>query len=222
MAPRLIIFDCDGVLVNSEEIYQTAEREFLADAGLDFEPVAYAREFMGLSPRAWRTKLEAAGLERARPLSSEFFDRMTAGAGIRLEQELTEIPGARDIIARLSALRCVASSTPTPRLRWKLERTGLLDLFDPHVFSSDMVANGKPAPDLFLHAAAKLGVQPADCIVVEDSANGVLAGKAAGMFVVGFVAGKHCGDGHDQSLLLAGADVIVSDYRGLEALAGSI
>ena len=83
-----------------------------------------------------------------------------------------------------------------------------------------MVENGKPAPDLFLHAAATMSVRPEDCVVVEDSANGVLAGKAAGMRVVGFVAGKHCAGDHASSLLKAGADMIVADYRGLEALTG--
>jgi HAD superfamily hydrolase (TIGR01509 family) len=217
-AARLIIFDCDGVLVNSEEIYQAAELEALASAGIIFEPSAYAQEFMGLSPVTWRTKLESVGLENAKPLSAEFFERMSDYTVDRLEEHLAALPGAWDTIKRLPSLLCVASSTPFARLRWKLERTGLLELFDPNIFSSDMVENGKPAPDLFLHAASAMRVHPSDSIVVEDSANGVLAGKAAGMRVVGFVAGKHCGGDHGSSLLRAGADMIVSDYRGLEAL----
>jgi len=218
--PKLIIFDCDGVLVNSEEIYQAAELEALASAGLVFDPSAYTREFMGLSPAAWRTKLESVGLEKAKPLSAEFFQRMSDCTVDRLDQHLAALPGSHDTITRLPSLRCVASSTPSKRLRWKLERTGLLDLFDPHIFSSDMVDNGKPAPDLFLHASARMGIRPEHCVVVEDSANGVLAGKAAGMRVVGFVAGKHCVGDHAGSLSRAGADVIALDYRSLEALLG--
>jgi len=217
-APRLIIFDCDGVLVNSEEIYQAAELEFLCSAGLVCEPVAYAEQFMGLSPAAWRSKLEAMGRETGKPLSAAFFDQMSASTAGQLEERLAALPGAGETILRLATRRCVASSTPYARLRWKLERTGLLEMLDPHVFSSDMVENGKPAPDLFLHAAASMGVDPVDCIVIEDSANGVLAGKAAGMRVVGFVAGKHCSGDHASRLLRAGADVIVEDYRSLEAL----
>lgn len=213
----LIIFDCDGVLVNSEEIYQAAELERLESAGLVFEPGVYTRTFMGLAPAAWRATLERIAEERLRPFSPRFFDELADYTEARLETHLAAVPGAKSTISRLSTSRCVASSTPSARLRWKLEHTGLIDLFDPHLFSSDMVANGKPALDLFLHAAAAFGARPEECVVVEDSANGVLAGKAAGMHVIGFMAGGHCVGDHGNSLVLAGADVLVASYDDLEA-----
>lgn len=215
---KLIIFDCDGVLVNSEEIYIAAELEFLAEIGAVFEQATYMQSFMGLSPSTWREKLRPAVEQNlGKALPADFFDRMQTSAASRIETDLAALPGAYDTIGKISALRCVASSTPSVRLRWKLQHTGLSDLFAPHIFSSDMVKNGKPAPDLFLHAAATMGIEPADCLVVEDSANGVLAGKAAGMSVIGFTGGKHCLAGHSDILLSCGADAIVESYTGLAA-----
>ncbi len=213
---KLIIFDCDGVLVNSEEIYIAAELEFLAGIGASFERGPYMQAFMGLSPRMWRGKLEpAVEANIGKALPADFFDRLHAFAVAKIETGLAALPDAYETIDAIAMRRCVASSTPSPRLRWKLQRAGLIDLFGPHIFSSDMVVNGKPAPDLFLHAAATMSVDPADCLVVEDSANGVLAGKAAGMKVVGLTAGGHCMDGHADILLDSGADIIVDSYAGL-------
>lgn len=215
---KLIIFDCDGVLVNSEEIYIAAELEFLAEIGAVFEQASYMQSFMGLSPSMWREKLRPAVEQNlGKTLPADFFDRMQTSAASRIETDLAALPDAYGTIGEISALRCVASSTPSVRLHWKLRRAGLIDLFAPHIFSSDMVKNGKPAPDLFLHAAATMGIEPADCLVVEDSANGVLAGKAAGMKVVGLTAGGHCLDGHADILSSSGADVIVESYAALPA-----
>jgi HAD superfamily hydrolase (TIGR01509 family) len=213
---KLIIFDCDGVLVNSEEIYIAAELEFLASVGATFEQATYMQSFMGLSPRMWRERLRPAVEENiGRALPLDFFDRMHAFAAEKIEADLAALPDARETICQIMALRCVASSTPSERLRWKLRHAGLIDLFVPHIFSSDMVKNGKPAPDLFLHAAASTGVSPAECLVVEDSANGVLAAKAANMSVVGFTGGNHCLAGHGNILLDCGADIIVESFAKL-------
>ncbi|RUZ77589.1 HAD family phosphatase [Mesorhizobium sp. M7A.F.Ca.US.006.01.1.1] len=219
---KLIIFDCDGVLVNSEEIYQAAELEYLTAAGITFEPGAYTQAFMGLSPAMWQAKLEAIGQERAKPLSPRFFEQLADYTNERLRKDLAALPDARNVISRLPAPKCVASSTPLARLRWKLEHTGLVDLFDPHIFSSDMVVNGKPEPDLFLHAAGAMGVHARDCIVIEDSVNGVLAGKAAGMRVIGFTAGNHCAGTHGDGLLRHGADALVGAYEDLEVTLASL
>ncbi|MEI9420929.1 HAD family phosphatase [Mesorhizobium sp. Cs1299R1N1] len=219
---KLVIFDCDGVLVNSEEIYQAAELEYLASAGLIFESDVYKQTFMGLSPTTWQAKLEAIGQERAKPLSPRFFEQLADYTSQRLQKYLAALPGAQNVINRLSASRCVASSTPLARLHWKLEVTGLIDLFDPYIFSSDMVANGKPEPDLFLHAADTMGVHPDECVVIEDSVNGVLAGKAAGMRVIGFTAGNHCTGSHGVALSRHGADCLVGAYADLEVALADI
>ncbi len=214
----LIIFDCDGVLVNSEEIYLAAELEFLATAGVVLERDVYTDTFMGLSPPMWQAKLQSIIAEqRSAPLPSDFFARLDEHTTARIEVHLAALPDARRSIGRIKARRCVASSTPSTRLRWKLQQTGLLGLFDPHIFSSDMVRNGKPAPDLFLHAATTMGAQPWECVVVEDSVNGVMAGKAAGMQVIGFTAGAHCAGNHGDRLAMAGADRVVGRYGDLAA-----
>lgn len=98
---------------------------------------------------------------------------------------------------------------------WKLAHTGLADLFRGNLFSTDLVEYGKPAPDLFLHAAKTMQHLPGDCVVVEDSKNGVLAAKRAGMKAIGFTAANHCLDEHGATLREAGADVVVQTYAGL-------
>lgn len=210
-AHDLVIFDCDGVLVDSEAIYVAAELEFLARAGVRLERRAYMRQFMGLGPRDWQLRLDAHFRERtgAGP-PADFFAALDAFVVEALRARLTALPGARAAVAGVGGLRCVASSTPLPRLRWKLERTGLLDLFAPNLFSADQVPRGKPAPDLFLLAAATLAAEPRRCVVVEDSANGVRAGRAAGMRVIGVTAGGHCLDGHAATLTASGADLVIA------------
>lgn len=109
----------------------------------------------------------------------------------QFEIDLDPIPGIADVLASLTGPRAVASSSTPDRLRLSLGVTGLWDSFAPHVYSATMVRNGKPAPDLFLFAANRLGVAPADCIVIEDSPAGIRAARAAGMRVVGFLGGSH-------------------------------
>jgi HAD superfamily hydrolase (TIGR01509 family) len=213
-----IIFDCDGVLVDSEAIYVDAELEFIARAGVRFERGAYIQTFMGLAPDEWRRLLSAEMRARTgRAPAAGFFTSLDASVMEAFEEGLTALPGARAAVAGVRALRCVASSTPLERLTWKLQRTGLLDLFTPHLFSSDMVPHGKPAPDLFLHAAATLGVDPRHCIVVEDSINGIRAARAAGMGAIGFAGGTHCLDGHAADLTASGADVVIDAFADLGA-----
>ena len=214
---KLVIFDCDGVLIDSEEIYVASEIEFLANAGVEFERSAYMEAFMGLSPDEWRVKIEAAGRERnGHPLPENFFESLHRFIMQRFETELRPISGVRSAVSNLDTICCVASSTPLPELRWKLRHAGIADLFSANIFSADMVDRGKPAPDLFLHAAAVLAIEPAHCVVVEDSANGVAAGKAAGMKVIGFTGGGHCLPDQETTLMDNGAKVVIDDFAELE------
>ncbi len=213
---KLVIFDCDGVLINSEEIYVSSEIQFLSDAGFHFERKAYMEAFMGLSHNDWFAKLETAAQKRnGHPLPENFFDSLDTYIRQRFESELQSISGVRSAVSNLELMCCVASSTPLPFLQWKLEHTGIADLFSPRVFSADMVDRGKPAPDLFLHAAAELGIDSRHCIVVEDSANGVIAGKTAGMKVIGFTGGDHCLADQEAILMGAGAEVVIDDFANL-------
>ncbi len=126
--------------------------------------------------------------------------------------ELTEVPGAGQAVAAMTLPKAIASSGSMPGMERKLKRTGLWVHFVPHVYSADHVTNAKPAPDLFLHAAAALGVVPADCLVLEDSVNGVLGARAAGMTVWGFLGGGHADDGLGRRLLEVGAERLVRDW----------
>jgi HAD superfamily hydrolase (TIGR01509 family) len=113
--------------------------------------------------------------------------------------------------------KCVASSSSIDRIRVSLESTDLIRFFEPNLFSASEVRHGKPAPDLFLHAAAKMRVDPGDCFVVEDSIVGVVAAVAAGMTVIGFAGASHVSSGLDNHLRAAGARTVISDMRTLKS-----
>ncbi len=130
--------------------------------------------------------------------------------------------GARAAIESIEMPRCGASSSSPEGLQWKLKHTNLIDLFEPNLFSTQLVENGKPAPDLFLLAADRMGVPPSECVVIEDSSNGVRAGRSAGMKTIGFTAGSHCLDDHGDTLLADGADMIVDSYEMLPAAIGQL
>ncbi|MBT4890103.1 MAG: HAD family phosphatase [Rhodospirillales bacterium] len=215
---KLIIFDCDGVLVNSEAIYIAAELKFLKQAGLDLDRRDYMKSFMGMPTNEWQDKLSAKACEAlGKPLEDSFFEALSGYVLERFKTNLTAISGVHDAISAIGLRCCVASSSSNERLHWKLEHTGLAKFFEGVVFSSDMVPRGKPEPDLFLHAASAMNVRPENCIVIEDSANGVLAGKAAGMAVIGFNGGDHCLDGHEDELVSVGADRVIDDFAVLKS-----
>ena len=150
-----------------------------------------------------------------RRLPADLQARTLAAVVDAFERELVPIRGVADAIAALDRPCCVASSSEPQRIRRSLELTGLLRYFEPHLFSATMVARGKPAPDIFLHAAREMGVSPARCIVIEDSVPGVIGARAAGMKVLGFRGGGHCAPGHDENRRDAGADVVFGEMRDL-------
>lgn len=208
-----IIVDCDGVLVNSEEILQEVELAVLAEAGLVYDRHDYMARFMGTSESSWWQGLEFDAVARlGRSIVNEvrglLAERMRAELGTRL----AEIPGAAAAISRVRHPKAVASSSGTESLHLKLKMVGHWDLFAPHVYSADDVSATKPAPDLFLHAAGKLGVEATQCLVIEDSVNGIVAGRAAGMRVWGFVGGEHHNHDSGARLLDAGAERLVSNW----------
>jgi len=209
---KAVIFDCDGVLVDSEVIALEVELEMLAEQGLTFDRTDYAIRFMGLSTEAYHAAIDVEAKARlGRPISEAIrqSDRLRAV----MVAKLTEVPGAGDAIAGLKLPKAIASSGSMDGLERKLKRTGLWTLFEPHVYGADHVAQAKPAPDLFLHAAAALAVAPADCLVLEDSLNGVVAARAAGMTVWGFLGGGHASDALGARLVGAGAARLVRDWK---------
>jgi HAD superfamily hydrolase (TIGR01509 family) len=184
----LVIFDCDGVLVDSEPISFAVLRDTLVSAGVELSESRAYRQFLGKS-MASITRMIADEFHIT--LSDEHIEAMRTELFARFEAELQPVPGIAAMLDGLTLPRCVASSSQMERIRLSLTRTGLIGYFEPHIFSATMVARGKPAPDLFLHAAASMGFAPADCIVVEDSPAGIQAAHAAGMKVFAFTGASH-------------------------------
>jgi len=211
--PGLIIFDCDGVLVDSEPIAIRVLVEGLAAAGYAIDEATAYERFLGRSLAAMQSILrEDAGLI----LSPEHIERMRLRLFGAYRRELKPMAGIVAELDRLTMPYCVASSSQPERLRFSLEVTGLLARFEPHLFSAAMVGQGKPAPDLFLLAAERMGARPADCLVIEDSAAGIEAARRAGMRVFGFVGGGHAVHAAYRAKLAALApDAVFEDMRKL-------
>lgn len=210
--PGLVIFDCDGVLVDSEPIANRVFRHMLAELGLVLAPEAMDELFVG---RAMHDCLAHASELLGRALPDDFEPEHDRRLFAALAQELTVIPGVPSVLERLATPHCVASNGSPDKVRFSLRQVGLLPRFEGRLFSAAQVERGKPAPDLFLHAARAMGVAPADCVVVEDTPTGVRAGVAAGMRVLGFAARTA-----ELRLREAGATRVFADMRELPALLG--
>lgn len=216
-----VIFDCDGVLVDSEAGGLDASADYLRGHGLSFTEADLVRRFNGLRDDVFAAELTAAYVvANGAPPPNGFFDGLAA-ARRSGAQELRAIDGAAKALAAVRMRKAVASSSRESYLISKLIRTGLHDLVAPHIYSAERVEHGKPAPDIFLYAAERLAIAPARCLVVEDSVHGVAAGLAAGMTVWGFAGGSHCFDGHVESLARAGAERVYSDFAAFTAAIGS-
>jgi len=212
--PDLVIFDCDGVLVDSELIFARV----LAECLIAVELPTTIDEAIALGFGKNRTTLSAAVEARlGRALPDSFFEMFAARSAAAFARELVPVPGVEELLAALPAPRCVASNGHLGRVRQRLAMTGLLPLFDPHVFSASQVAYGKPAPDLFLFAAQQLGARPGNCTVVEDSIPGVEGAIAAQMPVVGFCGGSHCPQDHAERLSAAGCSRVFARMPDLAA-----
>ena len=214
----LVIFDCDGVLVDSEVIACRAVSEVLVEFGFTLPVDEIAERFIGTSTkdmyaaleREWCCVLPDALRARIGARSRELFDR-----------ELRPVKGVARALNELSGRRCVASSSGSEVINYKLGRTDLLRYFAPAaLFSSHMVSRGKPAPDLFVHAAESMGTLPERCLVIEDSVPGVTAAKAAGMTAYGFIGASHCAADHEERLSAAGADLVFAEMCALPSLIG--
>lgn len=213
-----IIFDCDGVLVDSEILGLDDSAAYLRGHGFSWSPADLVRLFTGFRDDHFAARLaeQYRNLHGIDP-NPEFFQGLIDTRRAKRNQ-LKPVPGAEAALDALGFPAAVASSSRTEFLVGKMQRTGLYDFFAPHVYSADLVAHGKPAPDIFDYAAARLGADPARCLVIEDSDNGVKAGLAAGMTVWGFLGGGHCFEGHGERLLSAGARRCADNFPHLTAL----
>jgi HAD superfamily hydrolase (TIGR01509 family) len=210
----LVIFDCDGVLIDSELLSVRADRETLAECGIELSIEEILDRYTGISFAGAVADLEA----RYGRLPADFAERRRRHLWPLFDSELQAIPGVSAVIDALTCKACVASSGRPDRLRHTLSLVGLYDRFQPNIFSAVEVARGKPAPDLFLHAAERMGVAPERCIVIEDSLPGVTAAVAAGMTVIGFVGASHCRPGDAARLAAQGAVAVIDDMAQLPPL----
>jgi HAD superfamily hydrolase (TIGR01509 family) len=205
-----LIFDFDGVIADSEALANTVLAEFVTHSG---HPTTLDEALERYCGRRWDDVLATIESALDRPLPADFSDQLRAATLDRFRKDLREVHGATDFIRRFSAHpRCIASSSSINRLQLCLSVLDLEDGFGGNVFSADMVSRGKPHPDLFLFAAGKLGVDPASCLVIEDSAGGIKAAVAAGMTAVGLCAGSHIRPGHHLRLREAGASHLAGSW----------
>lgn len=207
---ELVIFDCDGVLVDSERIAVRVEAEYLTELGWPLTEAEIAERFMGRTAEYMDEAIEAHLGVRLPPDWKDQFQRRYLDAFVA---DLVPVDGVVEALDQITVSTCVASSGSHDKLRFTLGHTGLYERFDGRIFSGYEVANGKPAPDLFLHAAARMGADPARCAVVEDTLYGVMAARAAGMRTFGYAGGLSAPE-----RLEGEATVVFEDMRALPRL----
>lgn len=219
MSFDLVIFDCDGVLVDSEVISCRAHADTLTRHGFPTTPDGVLKRFLGVSDREARRIVES---EIGRALPDTFEAEVKHATLSFYADDLGAIAHVGDTIAALTLPKCVASSGTPEKIHHGLTCAGLYDQLAPHIFSATQVKRGKPAPDLFLFAATEMGARPERCVVIEDSVAGVTGARAAGMTVLGFYGGSHCTAEHEDLLRQAGAAVTFADMRHLPDLIARI
>ena len=208
----LVIFDCDGVLIDSERLAVKVDVRVLAELGWPLSEAEVIERFMGRSDREARATIEA---HLGRPLRDDWQDRVKRLYHETFAAELAPVEGVLEALDRIALPSCIASSATHEHLKYTLSLTGLYERFAGRIFSVDDVARGKPAPDLFLHAAAQMGAEPVSCVVVEDSRPGVAAARAAGMRVLAFAGGLTPAERLDGP-----ATTVFDDMRELPRLLG--
>ena len=212
-----ILWDFDGCVVDSETLACQAFAEFATQCGYPITTASFIDRFTG---KGLKEILHIIDGEAGLNLSENFpTEQLRLHREALFEKALTPIPGIERALQACAHLpMCIASGSEPERLAHSLAVTRLDHYFTDRVFSASTVARGKPAPDIFIYAAEKLGVNPASSLVIEDSVSGVKAGKAAGATVFGFLGGSHVTADHDQKLLAAGADLLFSDMHQLSQL----
>ena len=210
-APDLVIFDCDGVLVDSEIIAARVEAQLITAAGFPIGAEELAERYAGLTFKNILIEIER---EAAIPFQASLLDEAERLVDRRLAAEVRATEGAREAVASVPYPKCVCSNSSVHRIEAMLGKTGILPLFAGNIFSSRETPTKlpKPAPDVFLHAAETMGVDPGKCFVVEDSVHGTHGAKAAGMRVIGFTGNSHSFPGLSDALTEAGAETVINRW----------
>lgn len=210
---NLVIFDCDGVLIDSEVLSFAVDVQILAGYGIEVSSDDLARRFGGVS---YAGMVDSLNNDHATAIDAVQYQKECEYLlGSLFETDLRAIGGIDAVLKSLDVPVCVASGSDLARLDTCLENTGLLDFFGARIFSVEEVANGKPAPDIFLHAACECSAKPENCLVIEDSPAGIIAARAAGMRSVGFLGGGHRNPQDAEMLMQAGAEDVVGDASEL-------
>lgn len=215
----LIIFDCDGVLVDSEIIGIKLTVSLLNQQGVNIDIATFTRLYSGL---AWDALIERVrrdtGIIVSATIGQQFYPQLMAAFATRLER----ISGSLEVISKITTAKCICSNSGSEQLDYMLTLVGLKSLFAPKIYSAIDLGpgRGKPKPDIFLYGAQQFNAPPANTLVIEDSVHGVIAAKRAGMYVVGFIGGAHTTPDHRSRLLAAGADVVIDSlYQLPDAIA---
>lgn len=213
--PKCLLSDCDGVIVDSEIIAETVVIDVLGKIFGEGNVAHEMADNFGI-----RVTEILAQLERAhrQPLHPTERARVLQDIDVRTAREAPPIPGVRQAYESLGLPVAVVSNSSPGRIRTSVERAGLSRLVGHHMYSGDEAPRPKPAPDVYLLAAAKLGIAPSDCLVIEDSIAGVMAASAASMQVIGFLGGSHIKDGHEHRLRNAGALTVIHRFEDLGSL----
>ncbi|WP_375394497.1 HAD family hydrolase [uncultured Sphingomonas sp.] len=215
-----ILFDFDGVLVDSEYAGNRQIAEWLTAAGYPTTTEESMARFMGLAGSDFLTAIERW---IGRPVPPEFHVARDAENARVMAEGIAAVTGAVAFVRALPAdlPRAVVSSSSTEWIRCHLGHIGVADAFGDHVYSGrEHVANGKPAPDLYLYGADALGVAIEDCAIIEDSPVGATGAVASGGYVIGLTVGGHCGDGHGDRLAAIGVDAVAADFDDVARLLG--
>ncbi len=184
---ELVIFDCDGVLIDSELLSRECALAALRSIGMDIDAETLFTRFLGVPRHLMAAQVSAEGY----PSGPDFVQKLEKSIVDSFKHQLRPIAGIYETLSSLHRRSCVASGSGLEYVRRGLEATALLDYFEPNIFSAGMVQRGKPAPDLFLHAAQQMCVSPQHCLVIEDSRAGIEAAHVAGMHAFWFVGGSH-------------------------------
>ncbi|RUU53290.1 HAD family phosphatase [Mesorhizobium sp. M2C.T.Ca.TU.002.02.1.1] len=214
--PDLVIFDCDGVLVDSEIVAARVEAELLTSAGFEISAEEIFETYAGLTFKDIMLRLE----EKSEiPFQASLIDRAEELVDRKLRSDVRIIDGAREAVAAVTAPRAVCSNSRTERVEFMLEKVRLLPFFAGRIFSGLDIPSKKtkPAPDVFLYAAEKLGANPKNTFVIEDSVHGIAGARAAGMRVIGFTGAGHSYPGHADALTEAGAETVIRRWAELNS-----
>jgi len=219
MVIKGIIYDFDGVIADSEVLANLVLAEAVSSLGLPTTLDDSISRYMG---KRWAEVVAAVETGTGQSLPQDFLDALRLATLARFREALKPVPGALDFITKFATLpRCIASSSSAERLQLCTDVLAIGHHFPNTIFSADLVPRGKPHPDIFLYAADKIGVAPKHCLVIEDSPNGVRAGLAAGMCVVGLCAGAHIRTGHAERLREAGAEHVFDSWTEIGEFLGA-